>query len=501
MSDQSPPLEQNPWPALAWSGFIAGPLLAVLAYILLPPELGHQARAVGAVAALMATWWLTDAAPIEATALLPLVLFPLSGVMSLEKAAVPYAGEQVFLFMGGFILGLSMEKWGLHKRIALVTMSIVGTGPARLVGGLMLATALISLWVNNTATAIVMLPIGMSIVHLVHSTRAGDRQRPDDPFALCVVLGIAYAASIGGVGTLVGTTPNILMSKFLTDNGARMDFASWLWVGVPCALLLLPLSWVLLTRVIFPLRGTVVVGARELIRRDLAALGPISRAEWITIAVFGAAVIWWVFRQPLQNALGISSTTADGRVTYPISDAVIAMAAAVALFLIPANIRTRTFMMDWRTAVKLPWGVLLLFGGGLSLANAMSATRLDAHVGTLFEGLRGVPPVVMTLVIVAAVVFLSELASNTALTATMLPVMKGAEDRLGLPTGTLIVPMTMAASCGFMLPVATPPNALAFATGCAPMRQMIKAGFWLDIAGIAVIVAVTSVFGGRATAG
>lgn len=500
-------------PALAWAGLVAGPILAALVYAALPAAQFDEAgkvvagltaagRATGAVAVLMAIWWLTEAVPIEAASLLPLVLFPLLGIATIDKAAAPYASEQVYLFMGGFLLGLAMERWGLHKRVALITMAIVGTGPARLVGGLMLATALISLWVNNTATCIVMLPIGMSVVALASGgglTDVPGSAPKGDNFAMAVLLGIAYAASIGGVGTLVGTAPNLLLAGFVERTyGQPLSFNAWLWVGIPAVAIFLPAAWLLLTYVIFPLRDVRILDARGLIRSRLAELGPTSWPEWATFVVFITSVVWWVFRRPLCDLVGLYTVGADGKPVYPLSDAGIAVTAGLLLFLIPVDFKKRVFVMDWPTAKRLPWGVLLLFGGGLSLAAAMSATGVDVYIGSLFSGLASVPFWVILVVVVASVVFLSELASNTALTATMLPIMHAVETRLGLAHGMLLVPMTMAASCGFMLPVATPPNALAFATGRIPMRRMCKAGLVIDLVGIAVTVGVCLVFGARA---
>jgi len=514
------PLEASTPKWLQRTGVILGPLGAVLVFMLLPHEvrdstgavvsgLSDAGRATAGAAVLMALWWITEAAPIEATSLLPLVLFPILGITTMEKAAAPYASEQVFLFMGGFMLGAAMERWGLHRRIALVTLSLVGTSPARIVGGLMLATGLISMWVSNTATAIVMLPIGLSVVSLLaehERTGRADGEPGRDPrgrtsrnFGTCVVLGIAYAASIGGVGTLIGTPPNTLFAgEFHRFTKTEFTFERWLWVGLPLLALFLPLSWLILTKVVFPMGRTPIAGAGSLIRSQRDALGPMKAGEWATLIVFLTAAVWWIMRPQFCQWLGLMGVSADGKPVARLTDGGIAMTAAIVLFLWPVDIKERRFALDWATASRLPWGVLLLFGGGLSLAGAMSATGCDKQVGAMFAGIERLPPWLMILLIATVVTFLSELASNIAVTAAMLPIMHGVELRIGVPTGTLMIPTTLAASCGFMLPVATAANALAYGTGHVSMRSMMRAGFLLDILGIGLITLVTATLGARA---
>lgn len=486
------------WPhTIAWLGLIAGPVLATLAYFLLPAQGGdpatglpHPARAAAAVATLMAIWWLTEAIPLPATSLVPLVAFPMLGVLPISQTAAPYASDIVFLFLGGFILGLSLERWGLHKRIALLTVLLVGTGPKRVVGGFMLASAAISLWVNNTSTTIMMLPIALSVIALVAARHAppgtpeDQITSPDPNFDSTLLLGVAYASSIGGVGTLIGTAPNAIMAAFVRDElGVPLDFARWLAFALPLVLVFLAIGWVYMTCISQPVRLKSIPGGRDLIRGELRALGPMSRGEWTVLLVFACTVVLWILRPWLVDLGKVNGLIA----LRGLSDASIAIASALALFIIPVSARERRFAMDWSTAVKLPWGALLLFGGGLSLAAGLSATGIDTFIGSAFGGLAGLPLWIVVLCVVAGVVFLSELTSNTALATVMLPVLAAAAEPMGLDPMTLIVPATLAASWAFMLPVGTPPNAIVFATGKVTMGQMVRTGFGLNILSILTI--------------
>jgi solute carrier family 13 (sodium-dependent dicarboxylate transporter), member 2/3/5 len=495
---------------VTWGGLVLGPVAAVALYGLLPRAgvdgvggLSESARIVAGLGALMAIWWMTEAVAIEATSLLPLVVLPVSGVMTFKQTASPFASEQVFFFMGGFMLGRAMERWGLHRRVALHILRRVGTSPTRLVLGLMASTAGISLFVNNTATTLVILPIGLSLADAIEREH-GVGSRLARNFGACAVLGIAYAASLGGMGTLVGTAPNIQLVGFFKDRvGVELSFARWLWIGLPIAAILTPMTWVMLTRVIFPIgnrAGGRVGGqdqnaARSKIDSELAHLGRMSTGEWITLVVFLAAATGWVFREPVCHMLGLVRQE-GGRSVALVSDAWIGITAALLLFLIPVSLSRREFALDWRSASGLPWGVLLLFGGGLSLAEAMTSTGVDLAIGGQLAGLGGLPIWLMTLIVAGVVAGASELASNTALTAAMLPVMLGVEKQLGLSSGTLLIPATLAASCGFMLPVATPPNAIAFATGRVELRWMLRAGLALDVLGVIVITGVFMLLGG-----
>lgn len=455
-----------------------------------------------AVAAWMATWWITEAIPVSVTALLPLVLMPTLGVSGMKATAAPYADEIIYLFLGGFIIGIAMERSGLHRRIALATLAVVGTRPSMMVAGVMAATAFMSMWVSNTATTIMMLPIATSVVAMTERLAAegsgarGWSAREVERFALCMLLGIAYAASIGGLGTPIGTPPNgVLIQSAQQLLGKQIAFADWMKLGVPLALVLLPAAWLLLTRVLHPLRGGQIEGGRELIHEERAKLGRFSRSEWIVLGVFLFAVTWWLFRVPLCGWLGLVSTNAAGAEVARVTDATVAIAAAVLLFVIPVVAGGRSVVLMWEDAEKLPWGVLLLFGGGLSLAAAMSATGCDKYLGSLFGSLGGLPLVVVLTVLVVGVIALSELASNTAIAAALMPVLAAVGPVMGLDPMLLMVTAALAATCGFMLPVATPPNAIVFSTGKIGIPRMMKAGILLDVICAVVIAGAMWSFG------
>jgi len=488
-------------------GFASGPVLALILYVALPGEyrdaagnmvpLAHAARATLAMMAWMATWWMTEAVEIEVTSLVPIVAFPLLGIMPLGETTANYGADVIYLFLGGFVLALAIQRWALDRRIAFQTLKWVGTRPAAIVGGIMGATAFVSMWVSNTATAAMMVPIVLAIIDLSLVRRTGKSLAahggiPQDDvdglnLALSLLLGVAYAASIGGLGTIIGSPPNGIFVRFFEQTyGVEISFARWMLVGVPTMLLFLPLAWLLNTRLLFPTRIREIEGGRAWVRDELARLGPLTRGERGTLAVFAVAVFCWVFR-PLLGGIELSGVAPLAQ----LSDAGIAVAAAIALFVIPVDRAKGIYLMDWGTAVKLPWGVLILFGGGLALAAATEANGVAQFIGSLAQGFAGWPVMAVVLTIVALMVFMSELTSNTAQVATMLPILAALAPVLGVPPGLLLLPATIAASCAFMMPVGTPPNAIVFGTGLVRMPQMIKAGFWLNVSGIVLITALT----------
>jgi sodium-dependent dicarboxylate transporter 2/3/5 len=474
---------------------IAGPLIAVLVYALLGTSgLEHDTKAVAGIGVWMAFWWMTEAIPLAATSLMPLVLFPLAGVMSLKSSGGSYAHPLVVLFMGGFILGLAVERWGLHKRVALATVLAVGTKPSTLIAGFMLATAVLSMFISNTATAIMLLPIAMSVIGLL------DRLHDDEGgmginFPAALLLGIAYASSIGGVSTITGTQPNLLLIGFLDDLDIKIGWAQWLGLGLPMCAIMLPLAWLILTKVSLPVRVDRVPGVRGYLKAELCALGRVGRGEWIIITVFSLVSVGWMSRVYLTKAFNAGGYEwIAGRIDM-LGDPGIAMLGALALFAIPVYPSKRQFAMDWATAKKMPWDVLLLFGGGLALASAMKASGLDVAIGNSLSGLRGVPPVVLVLVVSLTVIFLTELTSNTATTAAFVPILGTAAPALGVHPVLLMVPAGIVASYAFMLPVATPPNAIVFGSGRLTIPQMARAGLLLNITGVIVTTLIVSQFG------
>lgn len=449
--------------------------------LLLPPPADMDPRAwrAAATGVLMAVWWITEAIPIPATSLLPLAAFPLLRVAPIRAAAAPYANEVIFLFMGGFIVAAAVERCGLHRRLALAVIRAFGTRPPYLILGFMLATALISMWVSNTATVIMMLPMATSVILLMEPAQESDLEvRPplQRNASIALLLGIAYAASIGGMATLIGTPPNALLAGFMRESyDVQIGFMRWMLIGVPLVVVTLPLCWVLLVRVLYPIRLREIPGGRDLFAREAAALGTMSRAE-ITVAVITLLVaVSWVTQPVLA------------RVLPGISDAGIAMVGALLMFIVPVDWKRLEFSLTWDRAERLPWGVLVLFGGGLSLADAIQQTGLATWIGGELAAVGTWPLLLITLTVTTVIVFLTELTSNTATAAAFLPVVAALAVGIGRAPLLLVIPTVLAASCAFMMPVATPPNAIVFATGHLTIPQMARAGFWLNLLFIALI--------------
>jgi len=457
-------------------GLFVGPVAAAILLALpTPAGISMEGWRLAAVAALMAIWWATEALPIPATAFVPVIAFPLLGITTTDEAAAPYMDPVIFLLLGGFIIARSLERWNLHRRIALNILARAGSSPSRIIFGFMIATALLSMWVSNTATTAMMLPIGMSVIAVI-----GLKGKAGHDFAIALLLSIAYSASIGGLATLVGTPPNAMLAGFMRETYHEpIAFNRWLLIGIPVVAVMLPTAWVILTKLTFRLPKAPVAGAERTIADQLAALGPITRPEKRTAVVFAIVAITWCLRPQLGVWLGIKG----------LSDAGIAMSGALALFLIPSGDRTglgRT-LLDWPTAAKLNWGVILLFGGGLSLAAAVSATGLAAWLGQALGVLTTWPPILLAAAIATLIIFLTELTSNAATTAAILPILGAIATQGHLDPMVIAVPGVLAATCAFMLPVATPPNAMVFGAGYIRVPDMVKAGFRLNIAGIIVI--------------
>jgi len=468
-------------------GLVLGGGVFLLLLLLPPPSaLSPEGWRTAAVAILMAIWWMTEAIPIPATAILPLGLFPILGVLDASNASTPYANELIFLFMGGFFLAVTMEKWGLHKRIALSILAVTGTSPSGLVLGFMLATAFLSMWISNTATTAMMLPIALAV---------GEMFRPEDQegpykFGIALMLGVAYAASIGGVSTLIGTPPNAVLAGAANELlGTEIGFVEWMGVGLPITVVMLPITWIVLTRFLYP-PGDLAGDASEVIEAERKGLGSMTRGEKMTAVVFVVTALSWVMRS--EKTFG--SVTIPGLQTLSpnIRDSTIAMTAAAVLFILPVNWKKGEFVLDWRTAQRIPWGVLVLFGGGLSLARAMDQSGLAAWIGSIVGSLDTVPVVVIIAVVATMIVFLTEVTSNTATSTMAMPVMAGAAMGLGIEPLLVMTTAGLAASMAFMLPVATPPNAIVFASGYITIPQMSRAGIVLNIIAIVLITTVAT---------
>jgi sodium-dependent dicarboxylate transporter 2/3/5 len=473
------------------TGLIAGPLLAPIIYLLLPTtfvdgagesiSFSDPGRWTLAIMIWMAIWWLTEAVHLSVTALVPLIAFPLAGAANMGETAAPYASDTIFLFMGGFLLALSMQRWGLDQRIALFTLRLVGTKPVNIIGGCMLITATLSAFVSNTATAAMMLPIAVSLVALVRS-KVSKGNDDVESFNVALMLGIAYAASIGGVATIIGSPPNVLLVSFLRDSIAEpfrteITYLQWMAIGVPLVAVFLPLTWLLLTRVLFRTKLPPIEGGREFIQRQYSSLGPMKPGESITMTVFFLTAFCWIARPWLIALPGLGNLTDPG----------IAMTGAMLLFVIPVNFARHEYTMSWETAAKLPWHILILFGGGLSLANAVKNNGVAELFGAQAAQLQGVPTLLVVMAVITMVIFLTELTSNTATTATLLPILAGVAPALNLHPYFLVFPLAIAASCAFMMPVATPPNAIVFGSGEVTLPQMCRAGIWLNLIGIVLI--------------
>ncbi|MFN2317984.1 MAG: SLC13 family permease [Gemmatimonadales bacterium] len=461
-------------------GLGLGPILLALTIALpAPAGLSTEAWWTAGVTFLMVSWWVTETVPIPVTALLPLICFPLLGILGMEAAAAPYANPVVFLFLGGFLLARAVEKWGLHRRVALHVVGKAGTEPARLVGGFMLASALLSMWISNTATTIMMLPIGVSIIGLMEAAEQGTPRRSSS-FGLALMLGIAYGASIGGVGTLIGTPPNALLAGFMLENyGFRVGFLDWMMIGLPVVAIFLPLAWWILTRWVFSVDRIAIPGAEAIIAGEVSRLGPPSRGERMVAVVFVLTALAWIFRPVLERWLpGLTDTG-------------IAIAAAILLFVLPVHPSRGEYLLDWKTAEGLPWGVLLLSGGGLSLAAAVASTGLAAWTGEGLAQLGDLPIIVLMLAVTTVLVFLTEIMSNTAALAAFLPVIAALSLGLGAHPMLLAAPAAIGASCAFMMPMATPPNAIVFGSGRVTIPQMARAGLVLNLIVIALIPVLT----------
>jgi len=456
-------------------GLFLGPLVFLILLAWPAPEFfGTDAWKVIAIAAFMLCWWVTEAVPIPVTALLPMVALPTLGIMEMSKAAAPYANPVVFLFMGGFMIALAMERWALHRRIALSIVKLTGTNANGIILGFMLATAAMSMWISNTATTVMMLPIAISVIDLLTSNKEDYPSRGIQNFALSLMLGIAYAANVGGTATIIGTPPNVVFAGYIRETyDYEVSFARWMVIGLPFALFLLAAIYLFIVRILHPNRLGRFEGAAELIDTELRGLGPMSKGEARTLGVFLATALLWIFRTQLAQLLPALN----------LSDAGIAMTAAILLFVIPVDFASGRYVLAWKDTEKLPWGILLLFGGGLSLANALAETGIIDLIGERFDGLRDAGFLVM-LGLTAVSLFLTEIMSNVALVSIFLPVVGAVALGAGIDPLVVCIPVTLAASCAFMLPMSTPPNAIVFASGHLKVPQMVKAGVMLNLLAI-----------------
>lgn len=461
-------------------GLFLGPGAAVLMLLLGAPDgLSASGWATAALMVWMAVWWATEPIPIPVTSLLPLVAIPLIGAGSAAQASAGYSSPIVMLLLGGFIIALGIERWGLHKRIALNIVSRVGSHPNALIFGFMIATALLSMWISNTATTLMMVPIALSAASALKDETG--------KFVTALLLGVCYAASIGGVATPIGTPTNLIVIQWLEENaGATIGYAQWMSFGVPALLLLVPVAWWVVTRQL-PKIADGASALRE-VQSQRAALGSVTAPEARAAIVFGIVAMLWVSRVPVQSAVEAQDWDLPWLMTA--SDMGIAAAGAVAMFLVPAGAGENRTLLNWREAVKLPWGVLILFGGGISLGQAVTRTGLSTWIGDQLTALSVLPPIFFIAVVVALVIFLTELTSNVATMTTLAPILGALATGLGAAPASLLAPAAVAASCAFMLPVATAPNAIIYATDRVPIANMIARGLRINLMGVVVITAI-----------
>ncbi|MFO7597077.1 MAG: DASS family sodium-coupled anion symporter, partial [Desulfocurvibacter africanus] len=466
-------------------GFILGPVLFIAMLLLPVPEgMKPEAWKVAAITVLMAVWWITEAIPIPATSLLPIVLFPALGIMKSAQATIPYADHLIFLFMGGFFIAVTMERWNLHRRIAIHTIRLVGTSPSRMTLGFMLATGFLSMWISNTATAMMMVPIGLAVVMQATGLNSDQmRERVGGStgeinFGKGLMLGIAYAASIGGVATIIGTPPNVIMVGMISKlYGQTISFAEWMMYGVPLSAIMLAITWFLLTKVLFKTGDLELGGGAAIIEKELRDLGPMKKEEKYIVYVGLVVSLMWIFQALIVKYLGFKM----------IADATIGILGALAMFAIPSDFKKGEFLLNWKTAVKIPWDVILLFGGGLAIANGFAKTDLAVWIAQQLTLLDGLSMLSFVAIVVTMTIFLTEVTSNTATATLLIPIMGASAVALGVHPYATIVGAVVAASYAFMLPVATPPNAVIFGSGAVTIGQMARTGFILNIVGTFLI--------------
>lgn len=481
---------------------VLGPSLALLLYFLLPEQytssagtlevFSHSSRACAGIVLWMAIWWFTEAVPIAVTSLLPIVLFPMFGVMGSSDTLKEYANGTIFLFLGGFLIAAGIARWHLDRRIALLTIRLVGTKPQQIILGLLLATSFISAWVSNTATAAMMVPIALAVLKVVRSTREDvPIDQAEHNFGICVLLAVAYGASLGGVLTLIGTPPNGIFARFVEQTyGTPVNFLDWMLIAFPIVLVMVVVTHLLMTKVLFRELVSELPGGKEWVMHEYSKLGPMSRGEKIVLTVFVSAALLWCFG-PMIRAIQIG----DLMPFKPLSDTVIAMTAGIILFVIPVDNKHGIHALDWSSASEtVAWDVLLLFGGGLSMAAAIQKTGLADIIGAQATFLSALPEAAAIGGLTTLTVFASEFTSNTALAATMMPLVSAVADSTGMHPEALLVATTFGASLAFMMPVGTPPNAIIFGTGRIRIGEMIKAGFWLNVCGILVVTLICSIF-------
>ncbi|MCB0449171.1 MAG: DASS family sodium-coupled anion symporter [Confluentibacter sp.] len=464
-------------------GLFLGPLLFVSVLLLPFDMISNKADTVIAVALWMVFWWITEAVSISVTALLPLILFPLFKVMPMADVGANYGSPIVFLFFGGFVLALALEKVNLHRRIALNIIKKTGTTPNKVILGFMIATGFMSMWISNTACVVFMLPIALSVIHLLIDDADGFSKN-DQNFAISVMLGIAFAANAGGIATVIGTPPNsILIGLLENEYHIEISFFKWMLIGLPFSIVLIAIIYFVMVKWMFPSKDLKFNASKDVIDAEIDKLGSMSAKEKRVLTIFGITVFLWIFRSVINSIVP----------NLELSDTIISLFGALALFTVPFNLKKGDFILQWNDTQKLAWGILILFGGGLALANGMSESGI---VDVIAQGISNsnISTLVTATLIIILMVFMTELMSNVALTAVLAPVVAGIAMGLNIPVLYLLIPVTMASSCAFMLPMATPPNAIVFASGYVKVSQMAKIGFILNLISVVLLILMFQFF-------
>lgn len=461
------------------AGLVLGPIFFILIHGLLINALGEMASVIG-LGAWMVCWWVTEAVPIPVTALLPIVILPLTGIFSISEATAPYASPIIFLFMGGFMIALGLEKHNLHLRFALNILKVTGSSGNGIILGFIIATASLSMWISNTATAVMMLPIAISVVKLL-SEKDGFIES-EKTFAISLMLGIAFAANIGGTMTIIGTPPNVVMAGYLNELlNIQISFGRWMLLATPIGIFLLATTYLLLSKVLFPNAINQVEGSSELVKKELALLGSVKKEEKLVLTIFALTAIGWILKPQINGLIGENILT----------DHITAMIGGLLIFSTPIQLSKHKMLMEWKDTQRLPWGILILFGGGMSLAKALGHVGIIDQIGNAVSQMNGVHSFLIVLCITGLVLFMTEVMSNVALVTIFIPVVIGIANGLQLDPLLIVIPATLASSCAFMMPISTPPNAIVFSSGFITMRQMMKAGIWLNLIAIIVLALAT----------
>ncbi len=464
-------------------GLILGPFSFIFLNFLSLENIDEKASIVIALAAWMIIWWISEAVSISVTSLLPLVIFPLFQVMEINQVGANYGSSIVFLFFGGFVLALALEKVNLHKRIALTIINKTGTSPNRVILGFMIATAFMSMWISNTASTVVMLPIALSVINLLIDNKKGG-SKSEKNFSLSVMLGIAFSANSGGIATVIGTPPNsVLIGLLENEYNIEISFLNWMVIGLPFSITLLAIIYLLLTRVLFRNENIKFKSSSQLISNKLSELGKLSKKEIHVLIIFGITVFLWIFRTLINKLIP----------GFKLSDTIISVGCAISLFAIPSKFSKPQFILNWNDTKNLAWGILILFGGGLALAKGMSETGIVSLITDSIAG-ANLNIIITVSLLITMMLFMTELMSNVALVAVLAPVMAGIAIGLEIPILHLLIPITMASSCAFMLPMATPPNAIVFASGYVKVSEMVRAGILINILSILLLILMHKFF-------